>query len=128
MARVKESEVEKIIDWDSSVSLGPFIQHATVIVTRVEACAIKKGKSLTSSELVEVEKWLAAYYYTFRDSRYTEKKTGDASGKFEIISYKQAAIDSDPSGCLREYFEGKKVGLLWAGKTETEQISYVDRN
>lgn len=141
MARTNSAAVQLLMapgqdyDTDAAPSLTPFIDSATVIVTRVAACAIQKEMALTTEELELIERWLAAYLYTRSDPIYQSKSTGGQSASFVADSkatterYKAGALMVDPSGCLQSIMNSvPKAGAYWLGKTETEQLTYDERN
>lgn len=115
----------------TSPDLAPYLRKASLVMARVLACAIyNKGDIPNADELEDMAKWLAAYYYTIMDPVYLSRSTASASGSFatDADRYKNAAMDTDPSGCLRTILSGATAGMFWAGKTETEQIDYDERN
>lgn len=128
MARTTDEAVQALLQYDSSISVTPFIEAATVVVDRVSSCASSKGEALTSTELELIERWLAAHYYTVRDQRYKSKSTEKASATFETINYLDTAMAIDRSGCLSGISKQKTVGLFWLGKAPSEQTDYVDRD
>jgi hypothetical protein len=103
-------------------SLQPYVDKASLLVDRVPACAAKKGITLSDDELEMMERWLAAYYYTVMDPMYTSRSTAGASGSQATTqdAYKQAAIDSDPSGCLKALLAQQRAGGFWAGTPDPE--------
>jgi len=142
MARTSQGAVQAILldDYDSvnSPSLQPFIDTANVIVSRVATCATAKGKTLSSTELELIERWLAAHGYAMVDQPYQSKTTQQASATFqgrtgmglEATKYGQQALSVDYSGCLKAIASGnrKTAGLTWGGKAESEQLDYDERN
>lgn len=117
-------------------SLTQFINDANLVVTRVATCATAKGESLTTDELEAVERYLAAHLYCMTDPAYQEKKTEKAEAKFvgktgmrlEATRYGQSALMLDYSGCLLAIANRTRVGITWLGKTESEQLTYDERN
>jgi hypothetical protein len=121
-------------DYDdaNNPSLARFIKVATLITDRVAKCAADKGFSLNSEELVEIETWLAAHYYTKSDRLYRSRTTASASGAFLFDDknpepYKAAAMEMDPSGCVAAVLSGRAVSVDWLGQTLGEQTDYDDR-
>ena len=139
MARVTSSEVQEILDpgenYDGSSVLTPYITIANLLITRVNTCATAKGITLSSEELMELERWVAAHAYASTDPTYVKKWTGDAGGEFtgkfgmrlEGTRYGQMALALDPSGCLAAITNNKTAGAFWAGKNAPDQIDVVDR-
>lgn len=120
-------------------SLQPFIDSATVIVDRVATCATAREKTLTSSELELIERWLAAHFYACAPDQAKESKTtGRASAKYqgktgmylESTKFGQMAVTLDYSGCLVAIASEmkKKAGAVWMGFRPSEQTDYDDRD
>lgn len=129
MARVGSSDVSPLIwDYDTAVSLTPFITTATIVVDRLSALDTKS--ELSSDTLAEIEKYLAAHFYTHQDPRLASESTGNVSGSYESMSYLQTAMMLDSTGNLKKIIEGKnvRVGMKWLGKPPSDQIDYVDRD
>lgn len=139
MARTNQNAVIAVLqaDYDSAnaPSLTPYIQTANVIVSRVNAYAVRKEITISSEELELIERWLAAHYYQQSDRGYSSRSTADASGAFqgqtgmrlESTMYGQTALTLDPSGCLADLGK-RQPKAIWLGKTPSEQIDYVDRD
>lgn len=118
-------------DYDKSrnASLQPYIDAATLVADRVNTCASKKGITLTSGELENIETWIAADFYTISDPKYLSKRTADSAASYANRSYLQAAYAIDYSGCLRGIIEGeKRARAKWLGRPPSEQTDYVDRD
>lgn len=132
MARTTPIDVEKLLgpnyDCVNNPSLKPYISGANKITTRVAACATQKGYTLSSSELQDIEMWIAAHLYTITDPLYVSKSTLSASGSFKDRSYLDGAMAIDLSGCVKAIMEGARADLDWVGKTVDEQIDWEDRN
>lgn len=146
MARTTSSDVIGILleDYDSEnlPSLTPFIESASVIVDRVATCATARNKTLTTTELELIERWLAAHMYAMSDQPYTSRKTENAEGGFqgktsmylEATKYGQNAVNIDYSGCLATMGTPNAVvnksvaSAFWMGKAPSSQIDYVDRD
>ena len=122
-------------DYDSidEPKLTPFIRAANLTTNRVATCATAKGIPLSSDELLEIETWMACYYYTRSDPIYQSRSTKGKSGQFvadpnDPERYRAGAIALDPSGCLKSILMGNRAGASWLGKAPSEQIDYVDRD
>lgn len=118
-------------NWDGQTSLQPYIDKASLMVDRVVSCASRKSMSLTSGEAEMVERWLAAYYYTVLDPLYKSRNTAGGSGSFvrsDNNDYKQAAIESDPSGCLNAMMKQQRASGMWLGRVASEQTDADDRS
>lgn len=138
--RTTTGAVKKILDRhydaDRSPDLQPFIETATAIVARVEACAIAKETPLTSAELELIERYLSAHFYEHSDPMFTSKSTAGASGShqgqfmmgFDSTKYGQTALRIDPSGCLASLDKRQRAGGFWLGKRTQDQIPYNQRN
>ena len=141
--RTSEAAVKLILLQDyetdlspSSVSLVPFIDTASAVVDRVEACAVAKDKTLTAAELELIERWLSAHFYVQSDQTYASKSSAGASASFhgqtgmhlESSRYGQTALNVDFSGCLTAIGKRQTARMAWLGKTLPEQTTYEDRN
>jgi hypothetical protein len=122
-------------DYDETAipKLTPYIRAANVVVNRMVQCAQRRGFIHTAEELVEIETWLAAYYYTKSDRIYTSKSTKGASGSFQMNPiepepYRDAAFGLDFSGCLKTILNSKRARFMWGGKPYSDQIGWRDRN
>jgi hypothetical protein len=112
----------------ADANLTPFIDAASSTVDAVKARASAKGTPLSFATLELIERWLAAHYYTRSDPLYTSKRTGDASGSFQERSYLEVAQALDTTGSLAAILSGKRATMAWLGKTESEALSYEERN
>lgn len=111
--------------------LTPFINTATRLVDRVAVCASNKGITLTDEELADIEKYLAAHFYTQGDPLYRSKRTADAEATFSSdYGYDKIALAIDPSGCLKSLLSGGKnvASAAWLGKPYSERLRYDQRN
>ena len=133
--RVTNEEVRAIIDDDSLISVTPFIDTATALTDRV--AAQDSGGILSVAILKEIEKYLAAFFYSLRDPGFMEKKTGDASAVFDgqtglgldYNRYGQQAKMLDETGFLDTLSSKKhQVAIGWLGLPPSEQTDYVDRD
>lgn len=140
MARTNSDAVQALLlpggDYDGSSSLTPFIDTATIIVDRVEARAIARNKTLSTTELEAIERWLAAHCYVQSNQTLSNKSTAGAGGSFhgqtgmyfEGSKYGQMAVNLDYSGCLLALGKRQVASAFWTGKIPSEQTNYVDRN
>ena len=143
MARTNSDNVKGLLMDDygarldgSSPSLTPFIDSATVVIDRVDACATAKGWALTAAELELLERWLAAHMYCMSDQQLMSKNTLAAGATFRAqgglnlngSTYGQTAVALDPSGCLAAIGLRKTAGMEWLGKPPSEQTAYEDRD
>ncbi len=138
MARTTPDLVQALLqnDYGPGVDLEPFIDTATLIVSRVASCATLKGLGLSATELEMIERWLAAHFYVMSDQVLASKSTNGASGSFqgqtgmslESSKYGQAAMNVDYSGCLTAIAKRQFAGGFWIGKRPSEQIPYQQRN
>lgn len=142
MPTVTDTDVKAILapgrDYDlaNNPSLAPHIGRATRMVARVVECAAEKDITLTTLEQYDMIGWLAAHYYCCSDQTYASKNTSGGGASFhgqtgkgiESTRYGQVALEGDISGCLKAITMGVSAGGFWAGKTESEALSYEDRN
>ena len=128
-----EAAVKTVLaaNYDCNIKLNRFIRAAAVLMARMIECATRKGFTHTADELIEIETWLAAYFYTKADALHTSRSTADASGAFQRgqeNEYKLGAVEMDGSGCLNALLKGQRAGAAWLGKVPSEQTDYVDRD
>lgn len=131
--RVTEEDVRGIIDTDLNFSIAPFLDVATALTDHISS--EDSAGDLNSALLTQIEKWLAAHFYAIKDPQYIEKKTGDASAKFQgqtamgldSTYWGQMAKQLDVSGTLATLGKGK-VKLEWLGLPPSEQTAYEDRD
>lgn len=129
MARTTTDDVEEILEMTPGLDVTPYITAANLLITRVNTCATNKGITLTSAELEQMERWMAAHFYTVRDQRYIEKWTEKAKGMFDRKNdYAATAKALDPSGCLAAFLSGKRLVAAWLGKAPSDQTDYEDRD
>lgn len=134
--RSSTEEIGAIVrDYDLDIDMNPFIRMANVLTDRVSAK--DTGSLLSSAELAEIERWLAAHFYETRDhelaTETTEKSQGDYAGEFgkglERTRAGQNAMLFDETGYLRRISKGTVVAkLAWLGKPPSTQVDYVDRD
>lgn len=137
MARTDSTSVEGVLgsDYNGTTVLTPYITAANLIVTRMNECAVRKGYTISDTELLTIETWLAAHAYVQMDQTLASKSTQQASASFhgqtamnfDNSKYGQMAQSIDPSSCLSALNKRQRASLNWLGKTETEQIDYADR-
>ena len=142
MPRTTVGKVQNILaageDYNGETSLQPYVDAATLLVTRVAACAVERGRDLTSDELEMIERWLAAHCYVQSDQTYASKSTSKASASFhgqtglrlDNSKYGQMALALDTSGCLQALtaVQRQVASAFWLGKVPSEQTDYVDRD
>lgn len=132
--RVTQSEVRDLIDSDSDIDMGPFIQTANVLVDKVTAR--DSGSLMSASDLLELERYLAAHFYEHRDPQVSREKTGEASATFqgefgkglESSKWGRTALMLDETGLLKSLDKGGRTRMLWLGRSPSEQTDYVDRD
>ena len=126
MTRTTSEKVREIIATDSSISLTPFIETASVLVEWLDGK--DTSGDLSDDALEVIERYLAAHFYAHRDQLYESKKVGKSSGKFQgqtgmVLSstqYGQTAMMLDVTGNLarrsKQVEEGSpSVGISWLG-------------
>jgi hypothetical protein len=112
--------------------LTTFIDTASSIVDDVAACAVGRGKPLSTVKLELIERWVSAWLYTKADPTYSSRSTQGASGSFvqspqEPENFKDGALTLDTSGCLQAILNRQRAGGAYLGKRLSEQIPYYDR-
>ena len=119
--RTTAAAVGLIIAVNADISLTPFIEVASAIVTK--HCT---DADFTAAELELVERWLSAHMYRMRELQVAEKHAAPVGQSFNSVlytgfdnsTYGQMAMRIDWSGALSALNEqAKKGGLLTAGVT-----------
>lgn len=140
--RTTAGEVKAVMaagkDYDTldNPDLTRFIQGASLLVDRVATLATAAGTSYPSAVLRELETWLAAHGYKMSDQQAQSRSEGGGSVQFrhqagkglEGSTYGSYALTLDYLGFLRKATSGVHAGGAWLGKTETEQMTYDERN
>ncbi len=131
MARTTDALVEGIIEVDSAILLAPFIDAANMLVTKFCTDLVD---DYTAAELIKIETWLAAHFYTVREGRAFEERAGPVSERkqskvdlgFATSHYGQMAMTLDYYGGLAALNErikqGKanRISVTWLG---TEKVT-----
>lgn len=131
MARTSDSLVQGIIEVDSAISLTPFITAANMLITQ---CCTDLNDDYTDAQLIIIETWLAAHFYTVRDMRAESEKAGSVSQKlqskvdlgFSTSHYGQMAMTLDFYGglaVLNEQIkngETNRIGITWWGTEDPD--------
>lgn len=134
MARTTDILVEGIIEVESAISLTPFIDAANMLVTKFCTNLVS---DYTSDELIKIETWLAAHFYTVREGRAFQEKAGPVSERkqskvdlgFATSHYGQMAMTLDYYGGLAGLNEsikkGKvnKISVTWLGTEEATETN-----
>jgi len=128
MARVDEDDVRLVIETSGDISMAPFIRAASLLTDKVRACATSRGYTLSDAQLLEIERYLAAHFYSLRDPQYKSKSTERASASFMDRDWLATAKMFDDSGCLEALTTGKRARMAWLGKPKSSQIDYDDRD
>lgn len=140
MARTTATAVQGVLvsDYDATISLTPFIETASAIVDDLVEALTLAGLVLSTTRAELIERWVAAHCYATNDRPLQAAKTGDAQATYQgktglyldATYYGQMALSLDASGLLKKLTSGMGgvVGGRWIGKTETEQLSYEQRN
>lgn len=131
--RTNPALVKEIIEFDTDLSMQPFIVASSNMVDQLVAEA-DEYYTLSAATLELIERWLAAHFYAMRDQQYSSKSTGGASGSFQgqtamvltATQYGQMAMLLDTTNWLskrsREVLEGRKLMVFeWLGN-EPEDI------
>ncbi len=108
--RVLDTDVEEIIDVDSSVNVTRFIQTANTLINEI---LLRAG--LSAAILVEIELWLSAHFVAMLQRQLTSEAIDDAKDTFvskidlglRNSRYGQQAIALDSSGKLAALSGGK---------------------
>jgi hypothetical protein len=109
--RVTKSQVEEIIDIDSSITdISAFITAANTIINATLA-----DTDLTEAVKTEIERWLSAHFVAIRDQRAAAEKAGSVSVNYQYklgtnlqcTMYGQQACMIDTTGILAGLSNGK---------------------
>ena len=126
MARTTSILVEAIIENSGSITLTPFIDAANTLVTRY---CTGLDEDYSAAELVQIETWLSAHFFTVREGRAFREKAGPVSEEkqskvdlgFSTSHYGQQAMLLDYHGGLARLNEQIKKGqakqliVTWVG-------------
>lgn len=134
MARTTDALVAGIIEVDSNITLTPFIAVANTLVTK---CCTDLDEDYPAAELIQIETWLAAHFYTVRDMRAEYEKAGSVAQKLQskvdlglsTSHYGQTAMTLDYFGGLaklNEEIKNGKVNLLVGTWLGTEKPTVTD--
>ncbi len=133
--RVEADDVARIIRDYVDIDLTPFMDMATVLTDKVSSA--DSDSELTSAQLIQIEKLLAAHFYDQIDhevdSSFTEKAGGKHTGQYgmhlERTRHGQDAMMFDTTGYLRKINKGiVRAKVAWLGKPPSAQIDYIDRD
>lgn len=129
MIRTTPELVTEIINTNPAISLDPFILVASLLVDQIEENTAAPSEEVLS----EIERWLAAHFYTVRDPRRESERAGDVWATFQskvdlflsTSHYGQMAQTLDTTGTLRQLSEGPRkkrtVGVYHVGTNNCEQ-------
>ena len=134
MARTTDALVKGIIEVDTNITLTPFINAANMLVTQ---CCTDLETDYTAAQLVQIETWLSAHFYTVRDMRAEMEKAATVSEKFQskvdlgfsTSHYGQMAMTLDFYGGLAALNENIKngnsssIGITWLGTENSDSIN-----
>ncbi len=124
--RVTATDVQRIVDFDDSISMVPFIEDANALTDKVSDN--DAGNLLNAALLKGIERRLAAHFYSLRDPLYKRKITGKSEGEFESRSHFDEAKLLDITGYLASLGKNHRVGMAWLGLPPSEQTDYLDRD
>lgn len=125
MARTTASAVQALVNWNSDVSVEPFIETATALI---DAVLLDAGYSDTLLELIE--RWLSAHFYSVRMQQRSSESVESASVSYQnkvdlklmLTSYGQQVAMLDYKGILAALGKPKvRLGATYLGKTPCEK-------
>ena len=132
--RVTPEDVRAIVETDEGTALDSFISTANALT---DFLASKDVDGVIPAVLLaEIERYLAAHYYSLLDPLYRSKSTGGASGTFQgtdgmglnSTHYGQNAIALDPTGRLLSLSKGSPVAkVAWLGTPARNARTYATR-
>jgi hypothetical protein len=115
MPRTTELAVQGVLETDASISLSPYIEVASALVTRI--CT---GTYYDSTLLELIERWLAAHFYALRDKRVASEGVKGLSTTYEAPKtdmylantvYGQTALSMDVYGNLAAWQKQLEEGV-----------------
>lgn len=135
MARTSSAAVQAILgrNYDGTTDLSGFLSTAAAVVDWLES---KDTDGVLNATLKErIEAFLTAHYYAHADQLKQAESVGRSSvtyqGQtgmgFKSTQYGQSALELDVSGNL-SVIGKKQPKMVWLGKTNSEALSYEDRN
>lgn len=133
--RTTQDRVKAVLlrDYDGETDLQASMETATDLVDRAVAYGADVDVVPTSTQLENLERWLAAHFYAVSDRTYSNRSTEGASGTFDgqtamgldATLYGQTAKLIDPTGYLRTLDADPstptgrpRVRLSWLGSEE----------
>jgi hypothetical protein len=141
MARTTDELVGGIIKVKSSIPLTPFIEAANILVT--QCCVDGLSDDLTAytaDQLLKIETWLAAHFYSVRDMVTESERADVVSRKFQskvdlgfnTSHYGQQAMRLDFYGGLAALNEDilkgrrRRISATWLGTEDpTDTLSSI---
>lgn len=133
--RTTEEDVRSVIDADDDKLVRPFIDIANDLVDFI--VTQDTDGLLTAARQKNIECLLSAHFYAHLDPQYTEKKTGEASAKFQGqygmaldgSDWGQSAKMLDVTGTLAKMEKGfKRPKFAWLGLPPSSQTNVRDRD
>jgi hypothetical protein len=131
--RTSSASVQGILtEYDSSISLTPFIDAASALVDRVST--LDTASVLTAAMLELIERWLAAHFYACADQLPSAESAGKSSTTWQgqtgmgldFTQYGQMAKRLDFTGALASIDKHKsRPGISWLGQ-KAEDAEYDD--
>lgn len=128
-ARITENELKAICEVDSTITLTPFIEQATMLVDEELA---PRG-TLTALRLKMIELNLAAHFYCVRDPKTQNESAGisqsfegSASEGLKRTRYGQQALILDTTGRLNTMQLGRRpasIGMFGASEFYNGSVS-----
>jgi len=117
--RVTAAEVAEIYEYDSDITsteIDIFITSANILTNKVNTV----GEITATTQLKEIERWLAAHFVCIRDPQAASEKAGPVSQKlqekvalnFNQTRYGQQALILDTSGYLASLQKSAEDGGL----------------
>ena len=134
MIRTTEDAVWALVEEDATISMTPFIEAASALVT---VNCEDKCDDYTATDLELIERWLAAWAYKIRDRLRTADKAGDVSASYQHVEdlgfdcneWGQMAMRLDWNGGLAALNSQTKEGTLtrvagvtWLGKRRHHHV------
>jgi len=116
--RASVSKVQQVLGslWDGSTDLEPFMSAAEALTDWL--ASEDGGDQLNATLLTEIEAYLAAHFYQATDLPLQAERVGAATATYQgRTGYGLSATQ-----------HGQRAGAAWLGKTESEQLTYDERN
>ena len=136
--RTTQDKVKGVLlsNYNRRADLTPFIRSFSKVIDKAIENATANDETIDSDTALEMETWGAAWAYCLSDPMYTSKSTMSASGSFTTKAgdglkanpFGEMVLLLDDTGWVEAAISGNVASIMWGGKTESEALSWEDRN